>query len=446
MSTKFEKLVSAAKDLAARESRKEGSADAAAWLLRNPEKTLSELFKKQNRRISERTKILAYCVAAGLTSKESNRLLRSQHREELYIRNLSDIAVMRILDQGRSAEELCGLMEKLSPLSERVPCADFFARAGSGKFICTVEMMEAYLDHSRIKVPILEMDLSDEAIAELERQVGVPAGGAPLFEKKITRQLTDELKSEFDMVLDQDDEAFLRMVEDKIDMFSVVRDRTRREFVRHLCEYARAVIRSGSKEALLELFMNVDTIDEPEKRPISFKDLAFDVNEFYDGRLFGVEEHEYASEDQLDFEPLSSREERKAWVKQSEKAEDVEREAARKKCATLLQGLLQGKNDISRTLFVAFLLFFNAKRDAPLSIQQLNGTLSKCGWRQIDVQGDDAFDRLAVDILDYYSEKDIPYATFLDIMLQDLEEDAFGKYEGDDANLTRTQAVSKTLR
>lgn len=453
MSSKFEKLVIAARNHASRECSSEGLNDIDLWLKQNQDNVIGYLFDHENRRISERTKIIAYCVAAKLNVSDSNRLLRKYHREELYIRNLSDIAIMRTLELGRSAGELCDLMVRITPYLESIPDNGFFIRNdanGKPKFVCTVETMEAYLDHSRIGIPVLQIDLDDEAFKRLENDHGQRSYGNSavdlFYEKKITREMTDELKAEFDLMLSENDDSFVQTIKDKIELFSVVRERTRREFVRSLCDFAKMVNDSDNKDEIYALYMNVDTEPDPKKRPISFKSLSFDVNEFYQGHLFGIEEENHSDTSLRESDLPESKEDRIAWMKENTENEDIEQEAAQKKCAKLLQGLLQGKNDISRTLFLAILLYFSAKKDEQLSIQKLNAILSKCGWRQINVRGEDAFDLMVVDILDYYSNKDITYSDYLDIMLQDLEEPVFEKYEGDDSNMTMNEAMTKTLR
>ncbi len=451
MGSKFEKLAASATEFGLKKCGAEPPGDACEWLGQHPDEVIRYLFEHENQRISQRTKIIAYCVAAKRKVRDTNSLLRKYHREELYVRNAGDIAIMRTLELGHSAEYLCDLSARITSVLENKAEDGFFTKAdrkGKQRFVCSIETMEQYLDHSRIGVPVWQIDPDDENLSQLERDKVQSAKGDRLsaYEKKVTREMTDELKAEFDLAIAKSDDYFLRIVEGKRDMFSVVRDRTRREFVRSLYDYAKTISERGNMDEIYALYMNVDTESDPRARPINFKNLSFDVNEFYQGHLFGVEERDYSTKSNPDEYLPESKEERIAWLEENTEKEDVEQEAAQKKCAKLLQGLLQGKNDISRTLFLAVILYFISRMNEQVSIQKINATLSKCGWRQIDVRGEDAFDLMVVDIMDYYNTKDISYSDYLDIMLQDLEEPVFDKYEGDDFNMTMNEAITKTLR
>ena len=79
-------------------------------------------------------------------------------------------------------------------------------------------------------------------------------------------------------------------------------------------------------------------------------------------------------------------------------------------------------------------------------MQQVNDVLDKCGWRQIDVGGDDPFDRLVLDMLDNQELSDNDYLKILFQDLEDPEEPVFEKYEGEDAYLTRSTATVKALQ
>lgn len=396
MSSKFEKLADAAVRCAPANCRADREV-LSVWLQSKQDAVLERLFIGEDRRISRRTKILAYCIAAQRTPREANKLLRIYGAEALYVRNLPDITIMRALALHYSAAELCEIMAKIAPLARQLPTDEYFTRRG--RFFCTAEGMEAYLDAACCPAP---------------EEPG----------SKKTCALTSELQAAFDELLEEDNETFLAMVKDYLPMFSTIRERTRREFIRYLCRYARSVIRRGNADEMDSLFMNMDTEPCAGKRPVNFPELSFHVNDkMYLGYLFSARDATSNVEDD----------------------EEVMKE--NRKCAKLLQGFLLGKNDISRTLFTAFLLYFlRGSTEGTLDMQQVNDVLDKCGWRQIDVGGDDPFDRLVLDMLDNQELSENDYLKILFQDLEDPEEPVFEKYEGEDAYLTRSTATVKALQ
>lgn len=392
MSSKFEKIVDSAIQCVPVQYRHDNAA-RIAWLRSNEEVVLHQLFTKTNRRISCRTKILAFCIAAQHGVRETNALLRAHGAEMLYARNLPDIAIMRGLELQYNAAELCALMREVQPLSLELPsdANQFFLR--DGRFCCTIERMEAYLDASR--VPSENPD------------------------ERMTRALTTELQSAFNDLLEEeaDDAAFLAMLKKNISMFSEIRERTRREFVRYLCRWTHFVAQKGDKSETEIFFMNVDARTRPEKWKINLSQLVTDVDE----EMY----QQYLLDPQQTFEnPLY----------------EIQ------KCAKLIRKFILGETDISRTLFTSFLLFLIRNTgDGMLDSLQINAVLDKCGFKLIDVCGDNAFDRLVLDIID---NQHLPQQEFQEILLFDLDDPdelVFECYEGEDYTMSRSTATANAL-
>lgn len=391
MSSKFEKIVDSAIQCVPVQYRHDNAA-RIAWLRSNEEVVLHQLFTKTNRRISCRTKTIAYACAAQHGVRKTNALLRAHGAETLYARNLPDIAIMRGLARHYTATELCELMAKVAPLMPELPTVanKFFVR--DGRFCCTIERMEAYLDAARVPAP----ENPDE---------------------KMTREMTCELQEEFDAISEEDDEAFLAMLKKNISMFSEIRERTRREFVRYLCRWTHFVAQKGDKSETEIFFMNVDARTRPEKWKINLSQLVTDVDE----EMY----QQYLLDPQQTFEnPLY----------------EIQ------KCAKLIRKFILGETDISRTLFTSFLLFLIRNTgDGMLDSLQINAVLDKCGFKLIDVCGDNAFDRLVLDIID---NQHLPQQEFQEILLFDLDDPdelVFECYEGEDYTMSRSTATANAL-
>ncbi len=393
--SRFEGLADAAVRCAPANCRRDKAA-LIAWLRDNENAVLEKLFTKENQRISRRTKILAYCVAAQRTAREANKLLYTHGEERLYARNLPDITIMYSLTLHHSASMLCELMAKVAPLMQNLPADDFFTR--NGRFCCTVQRMEAYLDAERVLA---------------EKMDGI----------------TVELLEGIDAV-PGDDEEFLDMLKEKLPMFSASRACTRRVFVHFLCQWARSVIQRRDKNTLVigtfegeieTFFNNADIEPCPDKWPLDFYGLLTCVNNMYFGSLFSPHRA-------------------MALI-----ADDAEAETELKKCVGLLDDFLLGKSDISRTLFLAILAYFLRNTgDGRLDIRQLNAVLAECGWPPIN--GSNPFDRLMTDMAEC---QDFPKAAYEDVLKYDLDDPnapVFTCYEGEHSTMTRSQSLANALR
>ena len=391
MSSKFERLVAAAESYAPASCRADKAA-STRWLRENQDAVLQKLFVKETQRISRRVKIIACACAAKLGVRETNKLLRSYGAESLYARNLPDITIMRGLELHYSAKELCELMAKVQPLSLELQnnANKFFLRYG--RFCCTIQGMESYLDAARVT--------TEE-----------PDG-------KMTREMTSELQEEFDAILEESDETFLTMLKENISMFSAIRERTRREFVRYLCRWAQSVVQKGDENEIEKFFMNVSPKTRPEEWKINFTQLVTYVDEeMYMQFLIDPQ--------QTVKNPLC----------------EIQ------KCAKLLRNFILGETDISRTLFTSILLFFMMRStgDGVLDLLQINAVLDKCGFKLVDVGGDDALDRLVLDIID---NQHLPKQEFQDVLLFDLDDPdelLFLNYEGEGYTRSRSTATASAL-
>ena len=94
----------------------------------------------------------------------------------------------------------------------------------------------------------------------------------------------------------------------------------------------------------------------------------------------------------------------------------------------IIRNFLRGKSDISRTLFLSNILFFDCKTNGTIQLQPLNDVLSRCGWNEIDYTGEYGFDRMIVDLIDYYNEKDITFLDHVYMILEDLKDPVFAEY------------------
>lgn len=432
-SSKFEKLADAAVRCVPAKYRRTKDA-LVVWLRDNQDAVLEKLFTKENQRISRRTKILAYCVAAQKTAREANKLLYTHGEEMLYSRSLPDITIVRSLTLHHSASKLCELMAKVAPLAQDLPADDFFTR--KGRFCCTVRRMEAYLDAERV-----------------------------LAEK--TDGITMELLEGIDAIQGDDDE-FLDMLKENLSMFSASRECTRRVFVSFLCQWAQSVIQRGDESEIKEMFMNASPKSCPEEWKVNFYALLERVNEgMYRGFLFSprISLDEISSDLIHDIpllfmkkdvtcpeEPKSNPYALYAYLETNPEFISDPRQTQRNeydeqcKCARLLRDYLLGKKELSRTLFLALLVFFlRHTADGELDIHRINDALSNCGWREIDINSGGSIDRLVSDITDF---QDSSEKVFRSIVLYDLwnpDEPVFERYEGTDYTILRSQALIKAM-
>lgn len=396
MESTFEKICSEAMAFAKKMSKKT-SRDPMEWLKENHGNGIDYLVKNVQLRISERTKILAYCVAAKYGVAKTNDLLSERGRERLYPRNLTDIAVMRCLQLGRDAKYLCSLMERITPLSNSICLNPVFMKDNT--FCCTIPMMTDYLNETRTK-----------------------SADGSLLSVDLTSELTDALN----LLEDSDDDRFIEMLADKQEQFATIRERTRREFVRFLREFAIAVEKSGDKEKIFSLFMKEGRDSATGARKINFGNLALSVDNLFLGNLL-CPENAYTNEEQPSLD------------------DNFERE--QDKFARLMRGFLSGKNDISRTFFLSLMLFFSSELSLNLDLGVLNKTLVRCGWRPISQNGkqQDKLDILAIDVLDIHN-KTIPCYESFDVLLFDLEDQhIFDKYEGEGSTTSVQSALAGTL-
>lgn len=408
----FKDLVSDLYGFAEKESNTNSQAEWMAWL-RNHEDDAIEMLFSNYARTSRRTKLLVFAIAAGLNRKQADQLLSKYRRERLYVRNIADVAIMRALDCGYTMEQLDGLVHKLGLLIDQIP------RHSSIEKELTIQTMWEYLG-----------SWNEQSESSQD-----------------TLELTNELQNIYDESSDMNDDQFVDMIRDNIQYFTTVRERTRREYVRYLYEYAKHVAEHGNKNDRRELFFNSDGKKEenPGEWPISLLNLGFDINEFYLGGLYDVKEHTYLPEDHRDFEPKASKEEKREWLERSGSQEDIDQLKQKERFDAVIRKFLRGNCDIGRTLFISNVLFFDFKTTGTINVQRLNNVLYKCGWNEIDYSGRYDFDRMIVDMLDYYNEKRFIYSDFMYMIFEDLEDPVFAEYHENYQDLQGNQTINDSM-
>lgn len=440
----FEGFVHEIYVFAQKHDKKASKQELMIWLREHEKETIDFLFENFLK-TSRRTKMLAYAIAVGYSVNETNDLLLKYRREKLYIRNVSDAVIMRTLDKGYSVFEMGKLVDSLLPLVNEIP-----RESAINDSELTISSMRAYLDK-----------WNDH-----------------LDNPEDTLELTNELLDEYDKISELDDSEFYSFIIDNLQMFSTVRERTRREFVHYLYDYCNYIARTGSYGDKLALFKNINgkeventkknrekygipeaeaektkklTIKlPPESWPINIRTLGYDINEFYQGGMYAVEEARYEKKDHQDFEPYASKEEKNRWLEKNVSTEDEKSDIERIRYDTVIRSFLQGKSDIGRTLFLSNAVFLDLKVHGRISVQRLNDSLYKCGWAEIDFSGDHPLDKLVVDMLDFFNEKQFKYRDFIYIVLEDLEDPVFAEYHETYQDLqgskTIDEATSQTMR
>lgn len=413
----FEKMAADLYSFAKESSKTNNQHEQRLWLKMHEDDAIQMLFSGYSR-TSRRTKLLVYAIAAGLSREETDALLLEYRRESLYVRNIADILIMRALDKEYTVNQLCELVDRVRTYTDEIP--EYSAMNGKE---LTIKSMKDYLDYCQIHLKNAEDSSS----------------------------LTSELQNLYDLSISLEDDGFIDMIRDNTVYFSKLRERTRQEYIRYLYKYAKHVVEVGDNDAIIELFQNStgkktsrteenSLIDEqtsthtrqvrlpPEEWPIKILDLGYDINEFYMGGLYNVNEYEYSRKDHRDFEPQARKEDKQRWLEQNSSPEDEDQQKQKERYDAIIRNFLRGKSDISRTLFLSNILFFDCKTNGTIQLQPLNDVLSRCGWNEIDYTGEYGFDRMIVDLIDYYNEKDITFLDHVYMILEDLKDPVFAEY------------------
>jgi len=431
MPSKFEILTNNLFKFAQKQSGCRSNSDIVFWMQNNADECIYFLRKKQNQRISLRIKILAYAVATHMDPDLANDILASNGLETLYVRNIMDMAVMRVLYRGGTASELCSLAIRLNELvvgsgdvyDHMIPGLD----VAIGQFTCT--HLDAYIQKSNTDVD-----------------------GATL---------TEQTQRWFSAVVDVSDEDFLERLKTEgiIDHLCTIRDRTRREFSIGLRDYLSAVIDAPQEDEIDAIFMNSCDAKEASDfltLPINLGSIISIANEFYcdtflsEGSLIDDSEDD-CNQEIGDYEPIGGMQNGESWYLENstdyETLYDQQVDKAKKRAAHLLQGFLHGTNDISRTFFISMMLFFNNRlpHHKRSNSFYFNRMLRRCGWPRLGFE-DNSFENLAQGILQYGENhiKSNDYELY-NLMLDDLQDPVFLNYAGQGSTASRNQELRNTL-
>ena len=410
--TGFEKKTEKLLTYAEKQLKKERSGETTQqWLRSHQEEALSFLYSEE-KRTAKRTLILVYAVAAGISVPQTDQLLKKQEADALYVRNLNDFACMWTLSAHDSAAGLCKVASRLVEFeTEEVQLENL-----------TIRAVEQYL--------------------EIQEK---PAAGTA---GKMTAELQQRFNSGFQAGMRAED-----VVAQNRAYFTQMRERTRVEFLRVFLDFANSLTETGSEE-LTSLFMKNSaekTLGIREKK-LNLDALVFNINDFFAGALLDVDDLVAAGDMPLEKDFLEmTPEERKNWFS-IQTQEDEEEAKQTKKCVDILSGFMkQGKRDISRTLFIACILYFNSRmtEERWMDLEYFNCILDRCGWEQVQTVSASPLDNLICEIFENDTHlpgkrpKDL-YEVMVRYLLE-ADQNIFTKYEGADSTITKNKSFGNSL-
>lgn len=397
---KFEKLEASLLKFAKNEAKKK-TTDALEWL-RSNQGTCIEYMLKENERTSPRTIVLNYAIAAKLGIDGANEVLKAYDHEALYIRNMSDMVCMWVLKYNGTATDACRLYQELSAMEIGQP--------------------------STYKIPNI-------TLSEIERYLESAHEILPAEVKSMTADLQDKFNAAI-----VNNQSVEDMVRDNLAYFTNMRDRTRHEFLLIFRDYLHTVIKGGDKEEQKGVFMS-SAKDFLEEGKVKLGNFVTRIDDLFDGALLSAFEFyddsstsqkEHISGDQ--FEKMTKEEKREFF--NSLEPEDKAYEEACVKCEKIYREFIQGKVDITRTLFIASVMFMNTrlKESDWLDIDALNEVLQSCGWRTVQTINPKGLDELIVAMYSKepnragYTKRLIFDDSFQDLLFENI--DTLANYAG----------------
>ncbi len=359
---KFEKLEASLLKYAKNEAMKQ-TCDPLNWLRSNQDAAIGYMLK-ENEKTSPRTLVLSYAIAAQLGIDGANDVLKAYDHEALYIRNMSDMVCMWVLKNEGTADDACRLYQQLSAMEIGQPSTYTIPNV-------TLSEIERYLESAQEILPVE------------------------------VKSMTADLQDKFDSAIVNNQSAE-DVVRDNLAYFVKMRDRTRHEFLLIFKDYLHEVINGEDKDELKGVFMSASK-NPYELCKVNFGNFASKIDDVFDGALLSAyefsDENPNASKEHMsdeEFDKLTP-EERKKFINTPE-PEDKAFEDALVKCEKVFREFIQGKVDITRTLFIASVMFMNTRLSASfwLDIDSLNDVLQSCGWRTIQTVNPTGLDELIV--------------------------------------------------
>ena len=406
------------------------------WLTTHSEKAIQYLLSKP--KTSPRTHILCFAITAKIGVERANELLKRHGYEALYIRNMNDMACMWALQKGGTAADVSALFNELSDLRS-------YNQGRQISPYISLSSINAYLE----AVP-------DNPFAE--------AG-----------KMTAQLQQNFDQALINGETA-IDVARNNISYFTSMRDRTRHEFLLIFRDYLTSVITSGDpvERDLVLRTSQLRVHSGPEKRndennskskknivfriedcKVNYANFVSRIDDYFQGALFsadwvtdtGSKRNDTLSEDK--YQKMST-EEKSAFLNEQDETDNAETEEFHK-CVKTFREFVQGKTDITRTFFIASILYMNTHLDMAswIDLDALNIILSACGWRQVQSVNPSKLDKLVI----YLYSKDshvlgyTPHFIYDDMynsLLADSMEE-FADYAGFNPTKSRDETFGQAL-